>query len=156
MNSKVNFFIVGQPKCGTTSLYHYFKKHNEVFMPDQKQLYFFAKDHNDHRKKYAKFNTDHYSKYYNYKFEDYISRFNFQEEINVYGDITPDYIYSKTAPSDIYEYNNNAKILVILREPLSSLLLTLLIFSSIFDKFFNFGKNLSECFILSCTIFKVM
>jgi hypothetical protein len=121
MNNKVNFFIVGQPKCGTTSLFHYFKKHKEVFMPEQKQLYFFAKDHNEYRKKHEKFNTDHYSKYYNYKFEDYISRFDFQENINVYGDITPDYIYSKTAPLDIYEYNKNAKILVILREPLSFL-----------------------------------
>ena len=121
MNKKVNFFIVGQPKCGTTSLFHYFKKHKEVFMPEQKQLYFFAKDHNEHRKKYSKFNTEYYAKYYNYKFEDYISRFNFQKNINIYGDITPDYIYSKTAPTDIYKYNNNAKILVILREPLSFL-----------------------------------
>ena len=121
MNKKVNFFIVGQPKCGTTSLFHYFKKHKEVFMPEQKQLYFFAKDHNEHRKKYSKFNTEYYAKYYNYKFEDYISRFDFHDNINIYGDITPDYIYSKTAPSDIYNYNNNAKILVILREPLSFL-----------------------------------
>ena len=119
--NKVNFFIVGQPKCGTTSLYHYFKKHNEVFMPEQKQLYYFAKDHNEHRKKYEKFNTDHFCKYYNYKFEYYISRFNFQKSIKVYGDITPDYIYSKTAPTDIYEYNNDAKVLVILREPLGFL-----------------------------------
>lgn len=121
MENKVNFFIVGQPKCGTTSMYHYFKKHKEVFLPKQKQLYFFAKDHNEHRKKHSKYNTDHYSNYYNFKFEDYISRFNFQKKFSVYGDITPDYIYSKTAPIDIYSYNKKAKILIILREPLEFL-----------------------------------
>ena len=32
-----NLFIVGAPKCGTTSLYNYLKWHPEVFMPDKKE-----------------------------------------------------------------------------------------------------------------------
>ena len=43
----------------------------------------------------------------------------------------------------------------LLRELFSSSLFTLLIFSSIFDKFFIFGKTLSLRATLSCTIFKV-
>ena len=39
---------------------------------------------------------------------------------------------------------------------LRSLLFTLFIFSSIFDKFFIFGKTFLSRLILSCTIFKVM
>ena len=28
---KPNLFIVGAPKCGTTFLYHYLKKHPDIF-----------------------------------------------------------------------------------------------------------------------------
>ena len=50
-NSKVNLFIIGQPKTGTTSLYYYLKKHPKIFTPKQKQLYHFAFDFNEFRKK---------------------------------------------------------------------------------------------------------
>jgi len=38
-----NFFIVGAPKSGTTSLYHYLKQHPEVCIPE-KEPRFFIKD----------------------------------------------------------------------------------------------------------------
>jgi hypothetical protein len=36
------FLIIGVPKAGTTSLYHYCRQHPEVFMPSQKEPRFFA------------------------------------------------------------------------------------------------------------------
>ncbi len=39
-----NFFIVGAPKCGTTSLYHYLKQHPEIYMSSLKEPRFFAPD----------------------------------------------------------------------------------------------------------------
>src|SRR6185436_18154558 len=39
-----NFFIVGAPKAGTTSLYYYLKRHPEVFMSPIKEPNFFAYD----------------------------------------------------------------------------------------------------------------
>ena len=57
MNNKVNFFVIGQPKCGTTSIFHYLQKHESVCMSEQKQLYFFAKEHNNHRRQFKDFNT---------------------------------------------------------------------------------------------------
>lgn len=118
---KVNFFVIGQPKSGTTSLYKYFRKHNEVFLTDQKQLYYFAKDHNQHRLKFKKYKNQFYNDYYNYEFSNYIKKFDFNNSIKVYGDITPDYFYSRSASSEIYKYNRDAKIILILREPLSFL-----------------------------------
>jgi hypothetical protein len=41
----VDFLIVGAPKCGTTSLYHYLKEHPQIFMPQQKELYFLCAEH---------------------------------------------------------------------------------------------------------------
>src|SRR6185436_11499315 len=39
-----NFFIVGAPKAGTTSLYYYLKRHPEVFMSHIKEPNYFAYD----------------------------------------------------------------------------------------------------------------
>lgn len=38
-----NFFIVGAPKCGTTSLYFHLREHPQVFMPDVKEPQFFTR-----------------------------------------------------------------------------------------------------------------
>src|SRR5882672_7527464 len=39
-----NFFIVGAPKAGTTSLYFYLQRHPEVFMSPVKEPNFFSYD----------------------------------------------------------------------------------------------------------------
>ena len=41
-----SFIVIGAMKAGTTSLYHYLKDHEEVFMPDFKELDFFVEDAN--------------------------------------------------------------------------------------------------------------
>jgi hypothetical protein len=37
-----NFVVVGAPKCGTTSLYHYLRQHPDVFVPERKELHYFS------------------------------------------------------------------------------------------------------------------
>ena len=108
-NSKVNLFIIGQPKTGTTSLYYYLKKHPKIFTPKQKQLYHFAFDFNEFRKRNKLMNRNYYQEYYNYSFESYVENFDFNKQNEIYADITPDYIYSENAAENIYKYNPNAK-----------------------------------------------
>jgi hypothetical protein len=36
------FVLIGPPKCGTTSLYHYLRQHPQVFMSPDKEPHFFA------------------------------------------------------------------------------------------------------------------
>ena len=38
-----NFFIIGAPKCGTTSLQYYLEQHHDVFFAP-KELHFFGED----------------------------------------------------------------------------------------------------------------
>ena len=46
-NENPNLFIVGAPrKCGTTFLYHYLKKHPDIYFPDFKEPHFFGSDLN--------------------------------------------------------------------------------------------------------------
>lgn len=39
-----NLVVVGAPKCGTTSLYHYLKQHPEVYVPTRKELHYFTRE----------------------------------------------------------------------------------------------------------------
>src|SRR5216683_1662449 len=41
---KPNFFIVGGPKCGTTSLANYLREHPRIFFPAAKEPHFFNTD----------------------------------------------------------------------------------------------------------------
>jgi hypothetical protein len=43
--SNPNFFILGAPKCGTTSLAGWLREHPQVFMPEWKEPHFFNTDH---------------------------------------------------------------------------------------------------------------
>ncbi|NJR45511.1 MAG: sulfotransferase [Hyellaceae cyanobacterium CSU_1_1] len=42
--NKPSFFIVGNPKSGTTALYNFLKEHPSIFMPKCKEPHYFAKD----------------------------------------------------------------------------------------------------------------
>ena len=44
MSKKVDFFIVGAAKAGTTSLYHFLAQHPEVYMSPIKEPNYFADD----------------------------------------------------------------------------------------------------------------
>lgn len=39
-----NFLVIGAPKCGTTSLHHYLRRHPDVYMPPRKELHFFSSE----------------------------------------------------------------------------------------------------------------
>ena len=41
-----NLFLVGAPKCGTTSLYEYLRKHPQIFFPtgEEESTYWHAKE----------------------------------------------------------------------------------------------------------------
>ena len=74
-DSRVNLFVIGQPKTGTTSLHKYFQRHPDIWTPNQKQLYHFAEDHNSHRQTLQEFRKPYYQRYYNYDIEDYQRHF---------------------------------------------------------------------------------
>ena len=42
--SKPNFFIIGAPKCGTTSLHNYLKSHSQITMSIPKEPHYFSTD----------------------------------------------------------------------------------------------------------------
>ena len=107
---KVDFFIVGAPKAGTTSLYHYLSEHPQVEMSSQKEPdYFSYKAINEQGMYYAKNRVDTLDKYESL-FE--------QKESVVYGEGSVSYLFYDNVAEDIKKYNPNAKIIIMLRNPI--------------------------------------
>jgi hypothetical protein len=108
---KVDFFIVGVPKAGTTSLYHYLNEHPQIEMsskkePDffsdaaiQKQAMYYGKNRIDTEEKYNRL-------------------FNTQKQNVIFGEASVSYFFYPTIAKDIKEYNTAAKIIIILRNPI--------------------------------------
>ncbi|RLB86585.1 MAG: hypothetical protein DRH26_17050, partial [Deltaproteobacteria bacterium] len=101
--NNVNFFIVGAPKSGTTALYTYLSTHPDIFFPSHKEPNFFAKDYPNiggrlkTKLEYEKLFANHQQK--------------------LAGDASVCYLSSNTAPQAIKDYNSQAKIIIMLRNP---------------------------------------
>ena len=106
---KPDFFIVGAPKCGTTSLYYYLRQHPQIFMPEYKEPHFFGKDLNKRSDEFI------------YDEEKYLTLFKNAESDQKIGEASTFYLYSESAPGEIKEFNPNAKIIIMLRNPIDFL-----------------------------------
>ena len=107
---KVDFFIVGAPKSGTTSLYHYLSEHPQVEMSSQKEPnYFSDKAIHNQGMYYVKNRVNTLDKY-----ESLFA----QKESVVYGECSVSYLFYENVAEDIKKYNPNAKIIIMLRNPI--------------------------------------
>jgi len=113
-SNKVNFFFVGFPKSGSTLFWNMLREHPEIYSSPLKELNFFNTDHIEIiKQKLGK----HYSEQISSK-KEYESLYTHPES-PFNGDFNPTYIYSHKAPELIYSYNENAKIIIAIREPVS-------------------------------------
>lgn len=106
MNKLPNLFIIGASKCGTTSLWHMLNTHSNVYMTTPKEPWFFS--------------------FTNYKdnLGWYSSLFDKVNGEKIIGEASP--IYSETTlipeiPQRLYDFNPDAKIIYIVREPIDRL-----------------------------------
>ena len=103
---KPDFFIIGAPKCGTTALVSYLSEHPDVFMSEPKEPHFFADDF-PHYKKYIP-TIDAYERL----FEDAALK-----PATRVGEASVWYLYSEYAIKNIHKYRPDAKLIVMLRDP---------------------------------------
>lgn len=107
---KVDFFIVGAPKCGTTSLSRYLDRHEEIFFSKPKEVNFFSGDEIRNQKLYYQESTVS-------TLADYESVFSEGTPGNIFGEGSVSYLYYSNVPQKIKNYNTNAKIIIVLRDP---------------------------------------
>ena len=98
-----NFLIVGAPKCGTTAMWRYLNQHPQIHLSQRKDLHFFGSD-----LQFVKRNR--FSK------EEYLAHFEHQNQIAI-GEASVWYLYSTKAAQEIFDYNPNMKIIIMLRDP---------------------------------------
>lgn len=112
-----NFFIVGANKAGTTSLHNYLACHPEIFMSKLKEpMYFTLKDVTDvEKQKYA---AQIQMRSAIYSIEDYLDLFKESNGYKAIGESSTAYLGNPKAPSEIRKEIPDAKIIIILREPI--------------------------------------
>jgi Sulfotransferase domain len=112
-----DFFIVGHAKCGTTALYEMLKRHPQIFMPDVKEPQFFARNPNSPIGEGVKVfeQTGRRRETLN----DYLSLFDAARPEQRVGEASTFYLWSRIAPKAIAQVQPGARIIAILREPVS-------------------------------------
>ncbi|MGA7887696.1 MAG: sulfotransferase [Acidobacteriaceae bacterium] len=97
-----NFFVVGAPKAGTSSVYSHLKKHPQVFLPDNKEPRYFSPQARDR-----------------VTLEEYRRLYGEAGGFVAVGDMSPCYLLDEGAPRRIHEVSPEAKIIVMLRDPVA-------------------------------------
>ena len=103
-----NFFIVGAPKCGTTSLAQYLSEHPAIVMSHPKEPHYFADDLPRLR------DTSDES--------EYRAMFSGVDQGTLaVGEASVFYLYSQVAGGNIHRLNADARLIVMIRDPLDML-----------------------------------
>jgi hypothetical protein len=128
-----NFFIVGAPKAGTTSLYHYLDQHPDIYMSPVKEPNYFAAEIRPENFKELRGGTESELRALREylagpmaekrfggvitEWDDYLKLFRDVKKETAIGEASVCYLWSKTAAQNIQAKIPNAKIIMILRDP---------------------------------------
>jgi hypothetical protein len=105
-----NFFIVGAPKAGTTSLYAYLAQHPQVFMPAVKEPQFFAQIEPSDEFRYLVESIGDRS--------GYLRLYRKAGSYAAVGDASPSYLWHPEVPARIKRVVPDARIIIALRDPI--------------------------------------
>ena len=101
-----NFMVIGAPKAGTTSLWHYLRQHPEVFPGGHKEPGYF-------------WSGKIYKEGKAQTLESYKKLFEGSEEYRAVGDGSPTYLADDHAPDQIFELIPSVRLIAILRDPVA-------------------------------------
>ncbi len=135
-NKEPNFFVIGAAKCGTTTLYDFLEQHPDVYMSPIKEPHFFCSDirienFSEEYKKYVYsrgINIQDYvagdmsKKYWEWYIDDfstYLKLFKNATNQKAIGEISNGYLFSTVSATEIKNKYPLAKIVMILRNPIS-------------------------------------
>ena len=94
---------MGAPKCGTTALYEYLRQHPQIFMPFHKEPLFFG--------------ADLHHRYGRLTPTEYVALFRNARSDQRVGEASAWYLYSRSAAAEICEASPDARIIIMLRNP---------------------------------------
>jgi len=106
MDKWPNFFIVGAPRAGTTTLYEFLNQTKRVYMSPKKELHYFSQS----------LNPSHLTRPTRDKTK-YLKLFNKVTDETAIGEASTSYLYDPKASELIHKTVPNAKIIISLRDP---------------------------------------
>lgn len=104
-----NLFIIGAPRCGTTSLYAALKQHSQVYTSVLKEPHFYSKDLP--KQPHTVNSQEDYSRLFDARTNQI-----FSAEASVW------YLYSPRAALEVARHNPSARVIVLLRSPVEMIL----------------------------------
>ena len=111
-----NFIILGAAKAGTTALYHYLKQHPQVGMSRIKETNYLALK-NDPLDFQGPGDADYIKRFTITTEAGYLDQFRDCAGKVAIGEASPLYLYSPKAPAEIHATVPDARLVVILRDP---------------------------------------
>lgn len=115
MDNKPNFFIAGAAKSGTTSLFHYASLHPDVYMSEIKEPHYFC--HENFPPVFAGPGDEGFSENRLRTMKDYLKLFTPGQNARIRGEGSVYYIYFPEVAERLYEFNPQAKVVLVLRNP---------------------------------------
>ena len=131
-----NFFIVGAPKAGTTSLFHYLDNHPEIFLSHIKEPNFFS---------VKTIAENHHIKPIRDK-KNYLELFKNVKNKKIIGEASTSYLADPEAPKLIHEVSPDAFILISLRDPVERIFSHFLMYVRDFNWTHSFHEQLTKEF----------
>ncbi|MGH9436648.1 MAG: sulfotransferase family protein, partial [Terriglobia bacterium] len=99
---RLNFFVIGAMKAGTTSLHYYLKEHPGLFLPIEKEIPFFAMD-------------ELYERGMDWYLDEFFSKAGTGQLL---GTVSPPYMLNSKAAERIYRALPDVKLIALLRDPI--------------------------------------
>jgi glycosyltransferase involved in cell wall biosynthesis len=126
-----NFFVVGVPKAGTSSIGYYLNRHPDIYVSPLKEPFYFStdiceKDFTADYRRRATLNLKRYLKHnplpkrhiaHITDLSDYLELFREVTNEKAVGELSTGYMYSSMAAENIFKFNPDAKIVMVLRQP---------------------------------------
>ncbi len=106
----VDFFIVGAPKAGTTSLFYYLNKNKGICMSSIKEPNFFSSQE-------LKIQKIYYDSLILDNLKEYERIFTPKNKQQIIGEASVSYLFYPNVANRIFDYNPRSKIIIILRDP---------------------------------------
>jgi hypothetical protein len=108
-----NLFVVGAAKAGTTSLHHYLSQHPDIYMSPIKEPHFFSKVQPD--RKYIALSGCQVM----VSEQAYLQLFSRWQHEKIAGEASPSYLWDQATPDRIKQVCPDAKIIIMLRNPVN-------------------------------------
>lgn len=114
-SKRVDFFIVGEPKSGTTALAQFLSDHPQIGFSRPKEPDYFA---TDIREECDAFHNGKHPYFIIRTSKQYQRCFDHCQDKPLWGEGSTLYLNSKQAAANIHEYNPEARIIIMLRNPI--------------------------------------